>query len=192
MRAAKNILLLAAVTAVFPVLLAFVTANLSLVLLLGTFFSVLSVGLGFGTALLLRLTAPFRALFTYDPVLALIALGLVFYGLLDARALGLYVAQLGALQQAAEIATAQLMLEFAERCNSQAWGDWRRRHRWRTFGFGLPLTVVCHFYPGAVVWVACAFNWLAAASGVLVADAASAERLEGAAMERPNRRMKEE
>lgn len=76
-------------------------------------------------------------LYSFDPLLSVLALALVLGGLLSVKHLGLLLKTATKLYVASLVLTEQLLAEYWERLSAHQWAAFQHTASWNLLGFGL-------------------------------------------------------
>jgi len=153
----------------FLTLWAFLASTWVVVVPVALFLMMLLAGGAWGYGLI----RPFLVLWRMvDPIVALVALVLLLTGELRSGSLSTVVRNGMVLYFSSMVLTQQLLAQYAQRQDLQSWTAFTAQHRWRIFGFGLPIWFLIHRQP--VVAVAL-LDVLHGAAGALLADLKAAE-----------------
>lgn len=128
-----------------------------------------------GAGWLYSLVAPFVTLWRkLDPVVALVALLAAALGAFRRVPLATIVKTGTVLYLSSSVLTQELLAQYAQRQDSATWNAFIARHRWKVFGFGLPVSALVSSQP--VVAVAL-LEALHGAAGGLLKDLVLADSL---------------
>lgn len=119
-----------------------------LVLLIAVPIIVAATMMGFQAYCLL---GPLVSLWRFDPVLMLLLCSCVALGSMKLAGPGTILRTAIVFYYSCSVLTHELLFHYTKRLDGTEQEDFKRRHRWRLLGFGLPIWVLVHYFPVVAV-----------------------------------------
>lgn len=107
------------------------------------------------------------------PFVSVTVLVTVLLGVLKGSSLRSMVETATVLYSSSSLLTQQLLANYSQRLRRDEWDDFKTKHAWRMFGFGLPIFFLCEVTPEVATMLLPAFH---GAAGALLVDILTGKR----------------